>query len=129
MYSTIKQYYSFVERLKKEKAIELEMTLNSVRSQMDIYMATAGWQIKGKGKTVSYTKLFNDKPIVIGFRCNLLDSLGGGGLPEFTHDKSIPVRNLTRMTHFRWNDDPTPSGWTLDQVMKEIEDFYTTLTL
>lgn len=48
MYSTIKQYYSFVERLKKEKAIELEMTLNSVRSQMDIYMATAGWQIKGK---------------------------------------------------------------------------------
>lgn len=129
MYSTIKNYYEYLERLNNEKENERLRTSESVNAQMDIFMAEHGWERKGRGQKISYTKQFNGKPIVIEFRCNLQDSLGNGGLPEFNHDKSVPVRELAKMTFFHWNDQPTPSGWSLDVVMERIEDFYSKWTL
>ena len=130
MYSTIKDYYTFLEKLKKEKEGELQRTIHLVNYQMDNFMSGQGWERKGKGQKVLYTKLFNGKPIVIGFRCNLQDTLGNGGLPEFTHDKSIPnsVEKIL-MGYFHWNDQSIPSGCNLDGVMERIEEFYNKYTL
>ena len=129
MYTAIKDYYTFLEKLKRDKEDELQRTIHLVNWEMDNFMSGQGWERKGKGQKVSYTKVFNGKPIVIGFSCNLQDSLGNGGLPEFTHDKSVPVRELAKMTFFHWNDQPTPSGWSLDVVMERIEEFYSKWTL
>ena len=130
MYLTIKDYYDFLEKLKKEKEDELQKTIQVVNLQMDKFMSGQGWERKGKGQKVSYTKVFNGKPIVIGFRCNLQDTLGNGGLPEFVHDKSIPNSiEKIQMGYFHWNDQPTTSGWSLDVAMKRIEEFYNKYTL
>jgi len=130
MYSTIKDYYTFLEKLKKEKEDELQRTIDLVNWQMDKFMSGQGWERKGKGQKVLYTKVFNGKPIIIGFRCNLQDTLGNGGLPEFVHDKSIPnsVEKIL-MGYFHWNDQTIPSGWSLDVVMERIEEFYNKYTL
>jgi hypothetical protein len=130
MYLTIKDYYDFLEKLKKEKEDELQKTIQVVNLQMDKFMSGQGWERKGKGQKVSYTKVFNGKPIIIGFRCNLQDTLGNGGLPEFVHDKSIPNSiEKIQMGYFHWNDQPTTSGWSLDVAMKRIEEFYNKYTL
>jgi hypothetical protein len=130
MYSTTKDYYIFLEKLKKEKEDELQRTTHMVNCQMDNFMSGQGWERKGKGQKVSYTKVFNGKPIVIGFRCNLQDTLGNGGLPEFVHDKSIPNSiEKIQMCYFHWNDQPTTSGCNLDGVMERIEEFYNKYTL
>ena len=129
MYSAIKDYYAFLEKLKKEKEDELQRTIHMVNRQMDNFMSGQGWERKGKGQKVSYTKVFNGKPIVIGFSCNLQDSLGNGGLPQFTHEKPISGMDTAKMGYFHWNDQPTPSGWSLDVVMERIEEFYSKWTL
>lgn len=124
MYSTTKQYYDFLKKQKEEKQAQLKMTINRVNEQMDQFMSQHGWARKGKGQKVMYTKKFNGKDIVIGFRCNLNDGFGDGGLAEFTHDKSLPnTIEKTQMGYFHWNDQKN-SGWSLDVVMERMEVFY-----
>ena len=128
MYSVTKQYYDFLKKQKEEKESQLSMSIKIINAQMDQFMSQHGWERKGKGQKVMYTKKFNGKDIVIGFRCNLQDGLGDGGLPEFTHDKSIPdTIEKIRMGHFHWNDQNT-SGWSLDVVMERMEVFYNRYT-
>ena len=130
MYKSIKEYYQFLDELKKQKEEFLLKTKESVQQQMDVFMSKHGWSRKGNGKNknftqkVFYTKKFNSKDIVIEYRCNYMDDLGNGGLPEFTHDKSIPISiEKLQMRHFHWNDQNT-SGWSLDVIMERMEVFY-----
>lgn len=128
MYSSVKKYYQFLNELEKQKEETLSIVKSEVNNQMDMYMSEHGWVRKGKGQKVSYTKKFNGKDIVIGYRCIYRDDFGDGGLPEFTHDKSIPysVEKL-QMGYFHWNDHDT-SGWSLDVVMERMEVFYNKYT-
>ena len=128
MYSVTKQYYDFLEKQKKEKEFHLSMSIKIINAQMDQFMDQHGWKRKGKGQKVMYTKKFNGKDIVIGFRCNLQDGLGDGGLPEFTHDKSIPdTIEKIQIGYFRWNDQDT-GGWRLDVLIERMEAFYNRYT-
>lgn len=129
MYNTVKNYYDFLRKQEKEREMFLETTKNSVNQQMDDFMLEHGWLRKGKGQKVNYTKKFNGKDIVIGYRCNYNKDLGDGGMPEFVHDKSIPnsVEKI-RMGYFHWNDKKSSSGWSLDLVMERMEVFYTNYT-
>lgn len=128
MYSVTKQYYDFLEKQKKEKEFHLSMSIKIINAQMDQFMNQHGWKRKGKGQKVMYTKKFNGKDIVIGFRCNLQDGLGDGGLPEFTHDKSIPdTIEKIQIGYFRWNDQDT-GGWRLDVLIERMEAFYNRYT-
>ena len=128
MYNSIKEYYGFLKKQESEKEERLSLVKSEVNTQMDMYMSEHGWVRKGKGQKVSYTKKFNGKDIVIGYRCIYRDDFGDGGLPEFTHDKSIPdsVEKL-QMGYFHWNDHDT-SGWSLDVVMERMEVFYNKYT-
>ena len=128
MYNSIKEYYGFLKKQESEKEERLSLVKSEVNNQMDMYMSEHGWVRKGKGQKVSYTKKFNGKDIVIGYRCIYRDDFGDGGLPEFTHDKSIPysVEKL-QMGYFHWNDHDT-SGWSLDVVMERMEVFYNKYT-
>lgn len=124
MYNTVQVYYDFLKKQKLEKKIQLSNTIERVVEQMTKFMSERGWQRKGKGQKVMYTKQFNGKDITIEFRCNLQDGFGDGGLPEFIHDKSIPdTLEKIKMRHFHWNDQNT-SGWSLDVVMERMETFY-----
>ena len=124
MYKSVKEYYQFINELEKQKEEFLLKTKESVNNQMDIYMSEHGWTRKGKGQKVTYTKKFNGKDVVIGFRCNYRDDLSSGGLPEFVHDKSIPNSvEKVQMGYFHWNDYNI-SGWSLDVVMERMEVFY-----
>jgi hypothetical protein len=128
MYATVKEYYVFLERQKEEKKNQLSMTTSLVNQQMDNFMSQHGWVRKGKSQKVTYTKKFNGKDIVIGYRCNYNDNLGNGGLPEFLHDRLIPTSiEKLQMGHFHWNDHDT-SGWSLDVVMERMEVFYNRYT-
>lgn len=128
MYSTTKQYYEFLKKQKEEKESQLSMSIKIINVQMDQFMSEHGWERKGKGQKVMYTKKFNGKDITIGFRCNFQDGLGDGGMPEFIHDKSIPQTvEKIQMGHFHWNDQNT-SGWSLDVVMERMEVFYNKYT-
>ena len=128
MYKEVKEYYQFLNELEKQKDEFLSNTKQSVDQQMDVFMSEHGWVRKGKGQKVTYTKKFNGKDIVIGFRCNYNDNLGNGGLPEFLHDKSIPNSiEKVQMGYFHWNDQNT-SGWSLDVVMERMEVFYNKYT-
>ena len=73
MYSTIKGYYEYLERLNNEKENERLRTSESVNAQMDIFMAEHGWERKGRGQKISYTKQFNGNQIFIELRFNLLN--------------------------------------------------------
>ena len=128
MYKSVKEYYSFLKKQETEKEERLSLVKSEVNNQMDMYMSEHGWVRKGKGQKVSYTKKFNGKDIVIGYRCIYRDDFGDGGLPEFTHDKSIPysVEKL-QMGYFHWNDQDT-SGWSLDVVTERMEVFYNKYT-
>jgi hypothetical protein len=124
MYESIKEYYQFLNELKKQKEEFLLKTEESVQQQMNTFMSEHGWTRKGKGQKVTYTKKFNGKDIVIEYRCNYRDDFGNGGLPEFVHDKSIPNSiDKVQMGYFHWNDQNT-SGWSLDVVMERMEVFY-----
>lgn len=126
MYSTVQEYYKFLEKQKQEKKAYLLATMLNVNVQMDKVMSSHGWNPKGKG---FYTKRFNGKDITIQFRCSYQDGLADGGLPEFVHDKSIPVSTeKLQMGHFHWNDHKT-SGWSLDVVLERMEKFYHKYTL
>jgi hypothetical protein len=95
---------------------------------MDEFMFEHGWVRKGKSQKVSYTKKFNGKDIVIWYRCNYNKDMVDGGLPEFVHDKSIPLSiERLQMEYFHWNDQKT-SGWSLDVVMERMEVFYNKYT-
>ena len=126
MYSTVQEYYRFLEKQKQEKKAYLLETMVAVNVQMDAVMSSHGWYPKGKG---FYTKQFNGKAITIQFRCSYQDGLGDGGLPEFIHDKSIPdsIEKL-QMRYFHWNDHKT-SGWSLDVILERMEKFYNKYTL
>jgi hypothetical protein len=124
MYNSIKEYYGFLKKQESEKEERLSLVKSEVNNQMDMYMSEHGWVRKDKSQKVSYTKKFNGKDIVIGFRCNYNDNLGNGGLPEFLHDRLIPTSiEKLQMGHFHWNDHDT-SGWSLDVVMERMEVFY-----
>ena len=130
MYESVKEYYQFINELEKQKEEFLLKTKESVLQQMDVFMSEHGWTRKNGGKDrkftqkVFYTKKFNGKDIVIEYRCNYQDDLSSGGLPEFSHDKSIPTSiEKLQMGYFHWNDQNT-SGWSLDVVMERMEVFY-----
>lgn len=126
MYSTVQKYYKFLEKQKQEKKAYLLETMVAVNVQMDAVMSSHGWYPKGKG---FYTKQFNGKVITIQFRCSYQDGLADGGLPEFHHDRTIPVTiEKLQMGHFHWNDHKT-SGWSLDVVLERMEIFYHKYTL
>ena len=134
MYTTIKDYYSFLKKQKEEKENELSKIKESVNQQMDVFMSEHGWTRKGKVQTkkftqkVTYTKKFNGKDIVIEYRCNYQDDFVDGGFPEFIHDKSIGNSiEKVQIRCFHWNDQNT-SGWSLDVVMERMEVFYNNYT-
>ena len=134
MYTTIKDYYSFLKKQKEEKENKLSKIKESVQQQMDVFMSEHGWTRKGKVQTkkftqkVTYTKKFNGKDIVIEYRCNYQDDFVDGGFPEFVHDKSIPTSiEKIQMGYFHWNEHNT-SGWSLDVVMERMEVFYNNYT-
>jgi len=134
MYTTIKDYYSFLKKQKEEKENELSKIKESVNQQMDVFMSEHGWTRKGKVQTkkftqkVTYTKKFNGKDIVIEYRCNYQDDFVDGGFPEFVHDKSIGNSiEKVQIRCFHWNDQNT-SGWSLDVVMERMEVFYNNYT-
>ena len=79
MYSTVQEYYRFLEKQKEEKKDFLEKTSVVVNAQMDVVMSSHGWYPKGKG---FYTKQFNGKVITIQFRCSYQDGLGDGGFSD-----------------------------------------------
>jgi hypothetical protein len=123
MYNSVKEYYDFLKEQEKQRDEFLSKTKESVQQQMDEFMSKHGWNRKGKGQKVNYTKKFNGKDIVIEYRCNYGKDYGGG-LPEFVHDKSIPNSiEKVQMGYFHWNDQKT-SGWSLDVVMERMEVFY-----
>ena len=123
MYSTIKQYYDFLEKQESERELVLSQTKIQVNNQMDTFMSEHGWVRKGKSQKVFYTKQFNGKDIVVEYRCNYGKDFECG-LPEFVHDKSIPTTvEKLQMGYFHWNDQDT-SGWSLDVVMERMEVFY-----
>ena len=62
MYSTVQEYYRFLEKQKEEKKDFLEKTSVVVNAQMDAVMSSHGWYPKGKG---FYTKQFNGKAITV----------------------------------------------------------------
>ena len=135
MYKKVKEYYQFLKELEKQRDEFLSKTKESVLQQMDVFMSEHGWTRKNGGKDrkftqkVFYTKKFNGKDIVIEYRCNYQDDLSNGGLPEFSHDKSIPTSiEKLQMGYFHWNDQDT-SGWSLDVVMERMEVFYNNYTL
>ena len=134
MYTTIKDYYSFLKKQKEEKENELSKIKESVNQQMDVFMSEHGWTRKGKVQTkkftqkVTYTKKFNGKDIVIEYSCNYQDDFVDGGFPEFIHDKSIGNSiEKVQIRCFHWNDQNT-SGWSLDVVMERMEVFYNKYT-
>ncbi len=129
MYEKVKEYYQFLNELEKQRDEFLSNTTQSVNQQMDEFMSEHGWVRKGKGQKVVYTKKFNGKDIIIGYRCNYNKDLGNGGMPEFVHDKSIP-RSVEKiqMGYFHWNDQKSSSGWSLDVVMERMEVFYNKYT-
>ena len=128
MYSTTKIYYDFLRKQETERELVLSQTKIQVNNQMDEFMSEHGWVRKGKGQKIMYTKKFNGKDIVIGYRCNYNKDMGDGGLPEFTHDKSIPSgTERFQMEYFHWNDQNN-SGWSLDVVMERMEVFYNKYT-
>ena len=134
MYTTIKDYYSFLKKQKEEKENKLSKIKESVNQQMDVFMSEHGWTRKGKVQTkkftqkVTYTKKFNGKDIVIEYRCNYQDDFVDGGFPEFVHDKSIGNSiEKVQIRCFHWNDQDT-SGWSLDVVMERMEVFYNNYT-
>ena len=134
MYTTIKDYYSFLKKQKEEKENKLSKIKESVNQQMDVFMSEHGWTRKGKVQTkkftqkVTYTKKFNGKDIVIEYRCNYQDDFVDGGFPEFVHDKSIGNSiEKVQIRCFHWNDQNT-SGWSLDVVMERMEVFYNKYT-
>jgi hypothetical protein len=135
MYKSVKEYYDFLNELKKQKEEFLLKTKESVLQQMNVFMSEHGWTRKGGDKNkkftqkLFYTKKFNGKDIVIEYRCNYQDDFGDGGFPEFSHDRSIPNSiEKTQMGYFHWNDQNT-SGWSLDVVMERMEVFYNNYTL
>ena len=128
MYEKVKEYYQFLKELEKQKEEFLSNTIQSVNEQMDEFMSEHGWVRKGKSQKVSYTKKFNGKDIVIGYRCNYNKDFECG-LPEFVHDKSIPTSTEKhQMGYFHWNGQNT-SGPSLDVVMERMEVFYNKYTL
>ena len=134
MYTTIKDYYSFLKKQKEEKENKLSKIKESVNQQMDVFMSEHGWTRKGKVQTkkftqkVTYTKKFNGKDIVIEYRCNYQDDFVDGGFPEFVHDKSIPNSiEKVQIRCFHWNDQDT-SGWSLDVILERMEVFYNNYT-
>lgn len=134
MYTTIKDYYSFLKKQKEEKENKLSKIKESVNQQMDVFMSEHGWTRKGKVQTkkftqkVTYTKKFNGKDIVIEYRCNYQDDFVDGGFPEFVHDKSIGNSiEKVQIRCFHWNDQDT-SGWSLDVIMERMEVFYNNYT-
>ena len=127
MLDTINQHLDFLQRQREERDQHLATILESVGTQMDSFMSIHGWS--RKGKNTMYVKTFNGKPITIEFRVKIQEGLRDGGLPQFIHDKSIPVsRELLQMGYFHWNDQQTP-GWSLDVVMDRMERFYDEYTL
>jgi len=134
MYKSVKEYYQFIDELKKQKEEFLLKTKESVLQQMNVFMSEHGWTRKGGDKNkkftqkLFYTKKLNGKDIVIEYRCNYQDDFHDGGFPEFVHDKSIPYSiEKTQMGYFHWNDQNT-SGWSLDVVMERMEVFYNKYT-
>jgi hypothetical protein len=129
MYKSVKEYYDFLRKQETEREEKLSFVKKQVNDKMDEFMSEHGWVRKGKGQKIMYTKKFNGKDIVIGYRCNYNKDMGDGGLPEFTHDKSIPSgTERFQMEYFHWNDQNN-SGWSLDVVMERMEVFYNNYTL
>jgi hypothetical protein len=128
MYKSVKEYYDFLRKQETEREEKLSFVKKQVNDKMDEFMSEHGWVRKGKGQKIMYTKKFNGKDIVIGYRCNYNKDMGDGGLPEFTHDKSIPSgTERFQMEYFHWNDQNN-SGWSLDVVMERMEVFYNKYT-
>ena len=54
MYKKVKEYYQFLNELKKQKEEFLSNTTQSVIQQMDEFMSEHGWVRKGKSQKVMY---------------------------------------------------------------------------
>jgi hypothetical protein len=127
MYKSIQKYQEFLKKQELEKETQLSNTSESVNEQMTKFMSKHGWERKGKGQKVKFTKKFNGKDVIVEFRCKY-GSEDPGGLPEFVHDNSIPNSiEKIQMGYFHWNDQNT-SGWSLDVVMERMEVFYNNYT-
>ena len=137
MYQNIQTYQDFLKKQIEERELFLKDVSTKIVDGLTDYLKGWGWERKGKGggingdkiKGVKYTKTFNGKVVTIEYRNNLrIDSWGlyySKGFNEFIHDKSFgDSLEVLRMIHFKWNDEDTSSGWTLDEVLQRMEDFY-----
>ena len=137
MYQNIQTYQDFLKKQIEERELFLKDVSTKIVDGLTDYLKGWGWERKGKGggisgdkiKGVKFTKTFNGKVVTIEYRNNLrIDSWGlyySSGFNEFIHDKSFgDSLEVLRMIHFKWNDEDTSSGWTLDEVLQRMEDFY-----
>jgi len=137
MLQNIETYKEFLQKQKEERDNFLEIVSTKVVDGLTDHLNGWGWERKGKSgglygdkiKGVKYTKNFNGKSIVIEYRNNLrIDNDGlyySKGYNEFVHDKSLPnTTEVFKMLHFNWNDDTTSGGWSLDEVLQRMDEFY-----
>lgn len=138
MLKNIETYKEFLKKQNQERDTLLEIVSIKIVDGLTDYIKGWGWERKGKSgglkdtmiKGVKYTKTFKGKEYIVEYRNNLRHDSNGlyysTGFNEFVHDKSfgfvVPV-----MTHFKWNDDTCSSGWSLDEVLQRMEDFYSKL--
>jgi hypothetical protein len=59
MYKSIQKYQEFLKKQELEKETQLSNTSESVNEQMTKFMSKHGWERKGKGQKVKFTKKFN----------------------------------------------------------------------
>lgn len=139
MLKNIGTYKEFLEKQNQERQNFLNVVSTKIVDGLTEHLKGWGWERKGKGgglketsiKGVKYSKNFNGKEVTIEYRNNLRHDTNWGGLyfsngyNEFIHDKSYGKSlEILRMIPFRWNDDDTSSGWTMDEVLQRMEDFY-----
>ena len=136
MLKNIETYIEFLEKQNEERNTLLEIVSIKIVDGLTDYVKGWGWERKGKGgglkdtmiKGVKYTKNFKGKEVVIEYRNNLRHDSNGlyfsTGFNEFIHDKSLNRVGFPKMTHFKWNNDTTSSGWSLDIVLQRMDDFY-----
>ena len=56
MYKSVKEYYQFIDELKKQKEEFLLKTKESVLQQMNVFMSDHGWTRKGGDKNKKFTQ-------------------------------------------------------------------------
>lgn len=140
MLKNIESYEKFLEKQLVERQNFLKEVTTKMVDDLTEYLKGWGWERKGNGgglsygdkiKGIKYAKTFNGKEVVIQYRNNLRVGIHGRlhfekGMNEFVHDSSFSklIPRFHRVVnYFNWNGTKD-SGWDLDVVIENIENFY-----